>query len=433
MEQLSNVPLNEGQKLAAEGFFEFLFGKEKELCISGPGGVGKTYLMGYLIDQVMPQYLNTCKMMSITPEYDEVIMTATTNKAAEVLAEATGRPAETVHSFLSLTVKDNYADGSVYIAKGNNWKVHERKIVFVDESSMVDSYLRQFILDGTRGCKIIYVGDHCQLAPVKEALSPIYREDLPFFELLEPMRTKNPHLQAINQQLREQVKTGEFYPIQLVPGVIDWLDDEQMEAEIEKTFAKQTHEARILSYTNARVIDYNEHIRGVRQLPNNFGMGEFLINNNAIRLSSAMMKVEEELEIIWQSSDTEMEPIGGESELEIRRTTLQNRYGVTYREVKVPVDRDHFAKLIKFYSQKKQWALYFHLKQQYPDLRQRDAATVHKSQGSSYDTVFIDLANLSTCHQPNLAARLLYVAFSRARQRVVLYGELAEKYGGLIQ
>ena len=67
------------------------------------------------------------------------------------------------------------------------------------------------------------------------------------------------------------------------------------------------------------------------------------------------------------------------------------------------------------------------------DLRPEDASTVHKSQGSTFDTVFIDLSDLSTCRQPDMAARLLYVAFTRARNRVVLYGKLKDKFGGVQQ
>ncbi|MFP3556395.1 AAA family ATPase [Paraburkholderia sp. SIMBA_049] len=433
MDRLDFAPLNQGQQKAAEGFFEFLFGPDKELNISGPGGVGKTHLMGHLIDKVMPQYLQTCKMMGIPAEYTEVQMTATTNKAAEVLAEATGRPCETIFSFMNLVVRENYTTGKTTIEKGQGWKVHQNKIVFVDEAGMLDTPLRMHILDGTAKCKIVYVGDHCQLGPVMEAVSPIYVDELPFFELTEPMRTNNPHLQAINQQLRNTVETGEFLPIRIVPGVIDHLTDEQMEYEITQAFTEQTHEKRILAYTNKRVVQYNDHIRALRQLPDAFQIGEQLVNNSAIRLGSAMMRVEEELEIIDQSATTEMVEIAPDVELEIRRTTFSNRYSGYYRDVKVPADREHFNALLKHYKQQKNWNRFYHLKGQYPDLRQRDAATVHKAQGSTYDTVFIDLGDLSSCHNPNMAARLLYVAFSRARQRVVLYGDLAAKYGGLTQ
>jgi hypothetical protein len=433
LDRLTIAPLNAGQQKAAEGFFEFLFGPDKELNISGPGGVGKTHLMGHLIDKVMTHYLQTCQMMGIKPEYTEVHMTATTNKAAEVLAEATGRNAETIHSFMNLTMKEDYGSGRTFLTRGKGWKIHHNMIIFIDEAGMIDSPLRAYIMEGTQNCKIVYVSDHCQLGPVGETSSPIYRDQLPFFELTEPMRTNNPHLQAINQQLRTTVETGEFLPIRIVPGVIDHLTDEQMEYEVGLNFTEQTHDKRILAYTNKRVVQYNEHIRSLRQLPAHFVQGEFLINNSAIRLNNGMMKVEEELEIEYQSSDTELEEIAPGVELEVRRTTLKNRYGGVYRDVKVPIDRQHFTDLVNYYKRQKNWSRFFYLKGQFPDLRQRDAATVHKAQGSTYDTVFIDLGDLSSCHNPNMAARLLYVAFSRARQRVVLYGDLAEKYGGLIQ
>ena len=46
--------LNQGQQAASDNFFEFLLSDEKEMIISGPGGCGKTHLMGHMIDEVMP-------------------------------------------------------------------------------------------------------------------------------------------------------------------------------------------------------------------------------------------------------------------------------------------------------------------------------------------------------------------------------------------
>ena len=71
------------------------------------------------------------------------------------------------------------------------------------------------------------------------------------------------------------------------------------------------------------------------------------------------------------------------------------------------------------------------LKEEFPDLRPREACTVHKSQGSSFDTVYIDADDLSTCTNIATAARLLYVAVSRSRNRVVFYGKLHKKLGGI--
>lgn len=424
--------LNLGQQQAADGFFEFLFGTDPELIISGPGGVGKTHLMSHMIDTIMPRYFDTCTMMGIKSEYDEVVMTATTNKAAEVLAVATQRPTSTIHSFMNLKVQDDYATGQSKIAKTNQWKVHEKKIVFIDECSMIDSPLLTMIREGTFQCKIVYVGDHCQLAPVMERLSPIYRDPKPFFVLTEQMRNNNqPALMQICNQLRTTVETGEFKPIRVVPGVIDLLDDQQMQDEIAEQFLNQTQNTRLLAYTNNRVMAYNDHIRGLRQLPSDFTVGEYLVNNSAIQLKQRMMSVEEEVTVA-RVGDIEKVYIDEDAELTVRRMDLDSRIGETLFNVAVPVDREHYQALIKYYKSRKNWNRFYHLKNNYADLRPRDAATVHKSQGSTYDSVFIDLGNISTCHQPDQVARMLYVAFSRARSRVFLYGQLAEKYGGLI-
>jgi hypothetical protein len=425
--------LNQGQNEAAEAFFEFLFSPDPSFIISGPGGVGKTHLMSYLIDRVMPQYFDTCRLMGIEPEYEEVVMTATTNKAAEVLAVATQRPTSTVHSFLNLKVSDDFATGQSKLTKTSMWTVHEKKIIFIDESSMIDGALLQMIKEGTHKSKIVFVGDHCQLAPVMEPISPVYKTPSPFYVLTEPMRNANqPALMAVCEQLRETVQSGEFKPIQIIPGVIDLLDDTQMQAEILNTFRTQTVDSRILAYTNNRVMMYNDFIRQARQLPEEYTIGEYLVNNSAIRLKGGMLSVEEEVTITDLAQNKTQIFIEDNVPFEFREATLSSRIGEVYHGVKLPCDRTHFDALLKYYKKRKDWPRYFNLKNGYPDLRQRDAATVHKAQGSTYDTVFIDLTNISTCHNPNSAARMLNVAFSRPRSRIFLYGNLAPKYGGLI-
>lgn len=430
-----NTPqLNEGQKKAADGFFQFLFNDKKELIISGPGGVGKTFLMGHLIDEVMPCYHDNCKLLGIDPLYDQVMMTATTNKAAEVLGLATRRPTQTVHSFLNLRVVDDYSTGESKLIKTNRWTVHQKHILFVDESSMIDFKLRHFLREGTSQTKIVYVGDHCQLAPVAETLSPIYRDDLPFFELTEPMRNADqPALMAICNQLRETVKTGVFRPIRIVPGVIDLLDDAAMKQELQAHFSSLNTDDRILAYTNNRVIEYNDYVRAMRGLPKAFTAGERVINNSAITFgrNNSLLATEDEVLIQAAGQPTKI-AIDTGIELAVQHCDLVGRFG-SFTGIPVPVDRDHFQKLIKHYGKTKNWVMYYKLKNNYPDLRPRDAATVHKSQGSTYNTVFIDLGDLSTCRDPSMAARLLYVAFTRAKERVVLYGELASKFGGTIK
>ena len=425
--------LNAGQQAASDGFMSFLFSKDKEFNVSGPPGSGKSFWMAGCIDEVMPAYFDTCKLMGIKPEFDEVAMTATTNKAAAVVAEGTNRPTSTIHSFMNLKVTDDYSTGQSRITQQKGWKIHERKIIFIDECSMIDSQLDRYIQEGTHNCKIVYVGDRDQLTPVMEGLSPIYKRPMPSFELTQQMRNNNqPALMAACQQLRDTVRGGVFKPLLIVPGVIDLLEGPDMELALQHVFAQQTHEARILAYTNKRVVDYNNYIRGFRLLPGEYTQGEMLINNNAIRMPTRMLSVEEEVEIVGQAAGTIKQMISADVTLELRLTDLKSAIGDTFLKVPVPVDREHFSALIDYYRRRKDWSTYFKLRGEFPDLRPRDAATLYKAQGSTHECVFIDLEDVSSCRNADQAARMLYVGLSRARTRIFLYGALAAKFGGLV-
>ncbi len=433
--------LNAGQQIAADGFFEFLFSKENELILSGPGGYGKTFLMGYLIDEVMPRYHASCKLLGIDPLYHNVVMTATTNKAASVLGDATHRPTQTTHSFLNLKVMDDFDTGISKLIKTRNWTVHQGIIAFVDEYTMLGFKARQFLKEGTHNCKIIYVGDHCQLEPVKDDMSPGEHEKLPFFELTQPMRNADqPALMTLCNQLRETVKTDVFRPIKVVPGVIDLLDGPQMEREIELHFTDPSNHDRILAYTNNRVIAYNDHIRDMRGLPSTFTVGEHVISNSAMQFPMPgtnlvqVMSVEDEFEVTDVSPSIHTVVIEPNATFDCMFVTLKGVYGNQgiFKNVPIPVNKEHFTALIKYYAKKKDWKHYYKLKNEYPDLRPRDATTVHKAQGSTHDTVFIDMDDLSTCKDRDTTARLLYVWATRARKRLVMYGTLAKKYGGII-
>ena len=87
---------------------------------------------------------------------------------------------------------------------------------------------------------------------------------------------------------------------------------------------------------------------------------------------------------------------------------------------------------IKQQSIRKNWYLYFKLKNEVMDLRFPYASTIHKSQGSTFDEVLIDLGSFRVCDDPETAARLLYVAVSRAKNKVFFYGKLPKKYGKLV-
>ena len=49
------------------------------------------------------------------------------------------------------------------------------------------------------------------------------------------------------------------------------------------------------------------------------------------------------------------------------------------------------------------------------------ALSTHRSQGSSYNNVLVDIRNINTCKDEQVKRQLQYVALSRTRNNVLLY------------
>lgn len=434
MSEIPTITLNQGQQAAADGILKFLLGKGQELIISGGGGVGKTTLMDHVIRKVVSQYEDALKMLGADPTFDGIEVCATTNKASDVLTVSTGYPTKTIHSLLGLTVSTNFKTGETSLTRKRGATPVENKLIIIDECSMIDRQLYHEINALTINCKIIYVGDHCQLAPIKETLSPIYNQRFPFFNLTEPMRNSGqPALMALCSQFRDIVEgKAPFSPIKEVPGVIDHVSPQEMQKLMDTTFLEQNDAARILAYTNKRVLSYNDYIRQLRGLPVEYTVGEHLVINNAVTLPGGIIPVETEIEIISMERArphhigvAEGEDIHLESHVSVVRHKVMGDLGVN-----IPANYSHYRELKDYFKNQNNWRLFYRLSQTYPDLRPRDASTVHKAQGSTYDIVFVDLTDISTCTNNEQVARMLYVAVSRPRTRLVLFGELKERHGG---
>jgi len=429
------MQLNEGQEAAAQAVFQFLLSEDKEFILTGPAGVGKTFMMQHIADNIMEQYRNGCRLLGIPIRLNKFQFTATTNKAAEVLRNSTGEDVMTVHSYLGLKVREDFKKGTYKLETTGASVIHTGVVLFVDESSMIDTILKGFIdkfMDDT--CKIIYVGDHCQMAPVGEIISPIYQNPRHFVALTQPVRNAGqPALMALCNQLRATVETGIFKPIIEVPGVIDYIGDVELKDLLDNQFVDEDINARILCYTNARVQEYNEYIREVRGYPDVFQPGEILVNNNGIEFGKIMMRVEQQfrvMEIVKQPYDKEIDKPSGTT-MEVYDIRIRATGGSEYFElvVSIPTDPAHYTRLCKYYASRREWDTFWHLKKNYPDLRQKDAATVYKAQGSTYEWVICDLANIDAkCFDADQVARMVYVAASRPTTRLYLYGRLTGKF-----
>lgn len=435
------MALTKDQQQAANALYHFLLNEDKTFVLSGGAGVGKTYTMNEVNKTILEKYRNTCQLLGQTPQYSQILFTATTNKAAKVLGDAIEEPVATIHSALGLIVKDNFNTGKQDLkhAKPDSPVVLKNTILFVDEASMIQSELYDAILAALHNSKVIFVGDKDQMSPIGEELSPLYKNVNPdnFVHLSEPIRNaESPALVSLCSQLRATVETGIFVPIEEVPGSVEYLSPRRMQDMLNETFSEQTDEARILCYSNARVQSYNEFIREIRNQGHDFEVGERLVAASAYARGRFRIPVEAEVEIYGVGDLDVKEGFADYNNGEplYFRSYLVGPPGMSKAEataVLVPEDHGIVKEVLKKIARRKVWDLYFSLKNCFADLRNKEACTVHKSQGSTYDEVFIDLGNIGTCRDPEQAARLLFVAASRARSRVWLYGQLPSQYRGV--
>ena len=425
--------LNLDQQNAADEFFKFLMDDRKEISLSGPAGVGKTYLLQYLADRLLPMYRDACKSLGLEQKIQQVVYTATTNRAADVLTRTMGQDARTIHSFLNLKVYDDYSTGKQKLTKSNNFKVYENTLIFIDEASMVDRPLHTIIHEATTSsCKIVYVGDHCQMAPVGEKLSIVWSSPhIQRIDLTTPVRNAGqPALINLCNQFRETVESGIFKPIDLVPGVIELLTGPEMQNHVDRLFTPHEHGSRILTYTNQEAKSYNDYIRGNRNYGMRLNTGEVVVVNKGIELTKqGTLPAEMEFQVKVPNLPDENIDADGMNIVAYKVDLISLKTGAIYTAYQAD-DPDYLQKVIKYFASNKDWSNYFRLINMFPDLRARDSSTVYKAQGSTFGTVYIDLSDIGNCRVPDQAARMLYVSASRAQNRIYFYGSLPDKYLG---
>lgn len=378
---------------AADELQAFLASDKREFCLTGQAGTGKTYMLYSILG-------------------DTATYCATTNKAASVLRQLTGH-AQTIHNLLHLTVSNDFATGKTTLVrdpKAGNIRGH---IIVVDEASMVDKTLYEIAMEMCAESKIIWVGDDAQLPPVSSGNFSVFKRDIPTVSLQQVMRSiDTPDITELSTALRAAVFSGNNITIGSRPPAIQRVTGPQAH-ELVTTLVRedQWHNCILLSYTNARTAAAVKVIRGAAHKPAALIPGDTVIVNSAFRYSPSPGQWE------WIPTDSMVEihritPISGSPHLITAHTDLGDL--LTYK------DNSRLQADIAKAQANKDWNAYFRLKETFIDLRHAEALTIHKSQGSTFDTVFVDLPSLYSCKNPNERRRLLYVACSRARKQLYL-------------
>lgn len=389
--------------------------------ISGGAGSGKTFFICHMLNKLKQDQINNYNYH----------LTATTNKAAAVLSNhVLNYDIKTIYSFMNLRVYDDYLTGATQITSTRNWTIHDKAFIIIDEASMVNKSLKHYIDIGTNNnCKILFVGDKNQLAPVGEPISPVYNNNVITESILtSSIRNKNqPALIDLCSQSVKTVETKEFFKIKEVPGVIDFIDGNQMKGILEREYISENPNNIILAYTNEKVIAYNDHIKNLRGYTEKYNINEIVFNNSSMEsINKNMIHTDQVLKILGKS-EIFTNKIQG-VDIEFQDLTLQDINTFALYDLTVFINNQTRLDLINFYKKEKDWNNYFLYKNNYPDLRSNSSLTIHKAQGSTYESVIVDLTDIGKCKNKDQAARLLYVAYSRPSTRLYIRGELPERF-----
>ena len=146
IEKVGNIKLSSKQKEAIQ-----TVNSNNVVIITGGPGTGKTTI----IKNVIEIYKTHGK---------KVVLCAPTGRAAKRMTEMTGEEAKTLHRLLEIGKIEKENEFTIV-----NYEVApiDADVIIVDEASMVDIYLMNYLLNGIyQGTKLILVGDTDQLPSV---------------------------------------------------------------------------------------------------------------------------------------------------------------------------------------------------------------------------------------------------------------------------
>jgi len=419
MPPFTDAPFTEDQQEAYDEVYDRLAQGERFTGLRGYAGTGKTYLVSRLVEQLLDE---DCTVTVCAP----------THKAVQVLSEELGDAPvqmQTLHSFLGLRLRPT-EDGEYELVAEEECDFTEG-VVIVDEASMIGREEWSHIQDAPFWVQWLFVGDPAQLPPVNEEPSPALDVPGPTLETIHRQAADNPILELATK-IRKGTdgrfgSTFEDGKGVAVTRARDEFLDSILRAFDTEAFAEDATHARVLAYRNKTVRRYNREIRAKRygSDADRFVEGEWLVgtetwfHDGVQRLTNS-----EEVRVKKASVDTfEAE---NQSEWTVWELKVRTPGRGLTRTIQV-LHEDEFERYEDVLNRRREtaeddgskWERFFELRERFARVDYAYATTVHRAQGSTYDTVFVDHRDLRVCRGGEQEA-LLYVAVTRPARRLAL-------------
>lgn len=420
------ITFNEGQK---DFISAALTLQGKGLVLLGEGGTGKTTC----IMEVVKQYVKEGK---------KVLLTAPTNKAVKQL-ENVARAANmfnyistmTIHKALGLGLLPD--EENKFPVKMGVSVIPSFDLLVIDEGSMLSNIaVNKFIAPEIAlnpDLKVIIMGDDYQLPPVKETESPGLLM-FPSIKLTKVERFKEDSgIAAVVTGIRKSIETNKPFnfdesfnvesmqPVKLDQYILDQFNN-----------TDDVDSVRAIAWTNARVDEINEMVREKLYGKNcaKYVVGERVVTGAPIKdvmTDEILLGTDEECIVLSVSLSSIIDRTSGE-EYKTYYLTLESIYGeatpitchVIHEDSKGKYEEALSTVARRAYKDRRLWGRYHDLKELASVVRHCYCITAHRSQGSTYPHVIVDVRNIQRCRDRKMARKLLNVASGRASKRLAI-------------
>lgn len=417
--------LNPEQLAAVAGIREWLATSPRGSMawLTGPAGTGKTFCVAAVARDLE----------------GSLVYTAPTNKATKVLADTMRQAGEaaqcrTTYSLLGLRLEPNGEVRELTVPE-DPIDLSDYKLILVDEGSMVNAQLFEHLeaAAASSGVRVLFLADEYQLPPVKEQRSRVF-DVATGWRLRQIMRHGGPILETVT--IIRKAVDAPFRSFDLkasnngLEGVWNSPIDfwRMMEAEIESGGFLRPNGAKAIAWRNVRVDDLNLKIRTrLFDAPEQFTVGDRVI------FTAPAAEGEGDARIMLATTDDEGTVTGVSaarhplySEFMCWRLDIMLDHNVAthawvLQQQQLPDwNRRCEALAATARGNRRKWPDFWAFKEAFHAVRWAYAITAHRSQGSTYDTAFVDWYDILRSPDRVESLKCLYVAASRARRRLVL-------------
>jgi hypothetical protein len=198
---------------------------------------------------------------------------------------------------------------------------------------------------------------------------------------------------------------------------------EYVKAWIRSRDTNGSSEVKILCFTNAMVRKYNKSIKEkFAHQTVEYAPGNVLILRKPVFMIDGDTKnnmIPNNTRVIIKSITEEEMTFDWEGETKAKEIMYRVEFKSIPGWCMVPKSKAQMERFLSYAEDHRMWRAYNELKDMMAVMHHDDAGTVHSSQGSSYNEVFIDAKDIMTA--PEHTNRLAYVSITRARNKAHIF------------